>query len=266
MPKVTIITATHNGSQFIRETIDSVLSQTYSDFEYIIVNDASTDTTKDILEEYAKKDARITVCHNEKNLERSASRNIWIKKAQWEYIAFIDDDDIWEKNKLELQTKFLEDHTDYIFCGTQTIFIDTHSIKIWESHLIEKNEDIKNKFLIYNPFVFSSIVIRRSSNLQPFDERTSMAEDYKFLLGNGTYGKVINLKEPLTRYRLASNSSLKHQLRLRYNCIKNCIQYRKEYPNFYQAIFLWISLFFLPYSMVKFLNSIFPEKIRKLFF
>ncbi len=268
MTKVSIITSTYNGAKFIQETIDSVLWQSYTEFEYLIINDASTDNTIEILQKYKEKDSRIKIFHNEKNLERSVSRNIWIKEAQWEYIAFVDDDDVWEKEKLEIQLQFLDSNSDYIYCWSYANIIDSTWAKTWEIVAIADDTTIKNKFLVYNPFIFSSIIVRHWATLKYwwFKESISMAEDYELLLRYWKWGKVKNIEKKLVRYRLHWNSSLKNQFTLRWNCIKNCIQYRKDYPNFYQALLLWVSLFILPYSLVKFLNKLFPEKIKRFFF
>ncbi len=100
---ISIILSTYNGSRYIRESIESVLSQSYKNFEFIIINDCSSDRTEEIILQYQKKDKRIIYIKNETNLKLTESLNKWIRASKWEYIARIDDDDIWLKNKLEKQ-------------------------------------------------------------------------------------------------------------------------------------------------------------------
>jgi teichuronic acid biosynthesis glycosyltransferase TuaG len=116
MPKVSIILATHNGQKYLKEAIESVQSQTYIDWELIIINDASTDMTQQIIDGFCHNNSRMISLQNSKNLERSASRNRGINIAKGEYIAFLDDDDIWLPEKLEKQVVFLDNNPEYGFC------------------------------------------------------------------------------------------------------------------------------------------------------
>jgi len=107
MPKITIITPTYNSSKFIRRTIDSVLAQTYTDWEFLLIDDHSTDNTLEIISEYAKKDHRIKILKTPKNSGGPAlPKNIGIENAAGEYVAFLDHDDQWLEQKLEKQLKF----------------------------------------------------------------------------------------------------------------------------------------------------------------
>lgn len=103
---ISIILPTYNNEKYIKRTIQSVISQTYSDWELIIINDGSTDNTLKIIEEF--KDTRIKIYNNDKNIKQALSRNKALKIATGRYIAYIDSDDIWKKNKLENQLEFME--------------------------------------------------------------------------------------------------------------------------------------------------------------
>lgn len=105
-PKVTVIIPTYNRGDMLRRAIDSVLNQTYKDFELIIVSDGSTDETNKVVASYA--DLRIRFFKHDKSKGASAARNTGLQAAKGEYIAFLDDDDEWEKNKLELQMPVIE--------------------------------------------------------------------------------------------------------------------------------------------------------------
>lgn len=107
-PLISVILATYNGSRFLNETIESVLSQEYSQIEFIIIDDASTDKRVDtIIQKYKNQDSRIISFRNEINRERSWSKNFAVSQAHGEYIAFVDDDDTWERSKLSRQIEIL---------------------------------------------------------------------------------------------------------------------------------------------------------------
>jgi glycosyltransferase involved in cell wall biosynthesis len=107
---VSIITPAYNCEKYIRETIESVLNQSYINWEIIIVNDYSTDNTLDIIRKFAALDDRIKYITNKKNLGAASSRNVATKAAKGDYIAFLDSDDIWYPKKLEKQISDMKEH------------------------------------------------------------------------------------------------------------------------------------------------------------
>jgi glycosyltransferase involved in cell wall biosynthesis len=112
-PLVSIILSTYNGSRYICEAIDSVLAQDFIDFEFLIIDDASTDNTANILYTYGANDTRIRIFRNAENLKLVGSLNYGLQEARGKYIARIDDDDIWQDStKLTRQVQELEKNTD----------------------------------------------------------------------------------------------------------------------------------------------------------
>jgi len=107
---VSIITPNYNSESFVRQTIDSVRSQTHTDWEMIIVDDVSSDKSTQIIEEYMQKDKRIKLIRLKNNSGPAQARNRAIKEAKGRYIAFLDSDDYWHKDKLTKQLKFMQDH------------------------------------------------------------------------------------------------------------------------------------------------------------
>lgn len=107
---VSIISPTYNCGNFISETIESVLAQTYSNWEMLIVDDCSTDDTEKIVSEYSAKDSRIKYFRFDKNQGAAMARNHALREAKGRWIAFLDSDDLWEKNKLDTQLKFMEEN------------------------------------------------------------------------------------------------------------------------------------------------------------
>jgi glycosyltransferase involved in cell wall biosynthesis len=105
---VSIVTPAYNSERFIADAINSVLKQTFTDWELLIVNDGSTDKTQSIVEEYSQKDNRIKLLNHSTSQGAGVSRNLAIKEAKGDYIAFLDADDIWKPNKLEKQIKLFK--------------------------------------------------------------------------------------------------------------------------------------------------------------
>ena len=110
---VSIITPSYNTADFISQTIECVLNQTYTNWEMIIVDDCSTDNTKEVISKY--NDTRIIYVENETNSGAAFSRNKALKIAKGEWIAFLDSDDLWDKTKIESQLKFMKTHNYFFF-------------------------------------------------------------------------------------------------------------------------------------------------------
>lgn len=118
VPTVSIIIPTYNRAHLIERAIESVLHQTYQDFELIIIDDGSTDNTDDIINKFQKKDDRIIYLKHDRNKGGSAARNTGIKASRGEYIAFLDSDDEWLPEKLEKQMDFFESNNyGFIYCN-----------------------------------------------------------------------------------------------------------------------------------------------------
>lgn len=125
MPKVSVLLSNYNGDKHLDESISSVLSQTYKDFEFIIVDDASTDSSRKVIGNY--HDKRIKKYYAEKNRNIAYSLNLALSMASGEYIARIDSDDVWELNKLEIQVQYMENHSECGACFTKVNIIDEYS-------------------------------------------------------------------------------------------------------------------------------------------
>ena len=126
MPQVSIITPTYNCAEFIVQTIESVLAQSYADWEMIISDDCSTDNTLEVIKPYLESDARIKYICNDKNSGAAITRNNALRLAQGRWIAFLDSDDLWHPEKLEKQIAFMEQN-GYAFSYTDYTLIDEQS-------------------------------------------------------------------------------------------------------------------------------------------
>lgn len=136
-PLVSIITPCYNCEKYIKYTIESVLNQTYSNFEMIIVDDISTDDTLNIVKEYQKKDKRIKLITLDKKGGASIARNTAIKEAKGKYIAFLDSDDLWYKEKLKKQIDFMEEN-NIDFSYTDYEYIDENNKKLYKKRVCPK--------------------------------------------------------------------------------------------------------------------------------
>lgn len=209
---ISVVMPVYNGEQFIRETIDSVLNQTYQNFEFIIINDGSTDTTQQIVESY--HDTRIISTILAKNAGVSNARNVGIELARGEYIAFCDSDDIYNADRLQAQYDFLKKNPSIDICGSSIIFIENAHEKLILSP--ESDAEIKDFFLRGNP-IAQPTVMGKAVIFKKHQYNTDLqaSEDYDLWTRMAIAGVVFaNLPQPLVRYRAheAQASKTKGQL------------------------------------------------------
>lgn len=216
MPVVSVIIAAYNCEDHIKDCIDSILSQTFKDFEIIICDDASTDNTWNILNEYTY-DKRIRIIRNDKNLFAAAARNRCIEIAKGKYIAIQDADDYSELNRLEKQIKFLEDNPKYDFVGTGMHQFNDDGI--WSTGMKVK-EPLKEDFLFAIPFAHATLLIRKERLLKIGGYRvakeTRRVEDYDMVMRLYSHDYVgYNLQLPLYYYRVDEETYKRRKYRYR---------------------------------------------------
>lgn len=213
-PLVTVVMATYNGEQFLAEAIESVLDQTYSNFEFIIVDDGSTDGTSKIITDF--EDDRIIYMRKEKNSGIAYSLNLGISNAKGKYIARMDDDDVCFSNRFAEQVAILEKHDDIILCATNVI-LDKDPINILKE---EEHEAIKMQLLFANAIVHPTVMIRKSILLHDtYNPNMVPSEDYDLWSRLIWQGKFYIIKEPLLfyRYRELSETSTRRKEQLQLN-------------------------------------------------
>lgn len=238
---VSIILPTYNGGKYIKRAIESVMTQTFSEWELLVIDDGSTDDTERIVKEFASKDSRIIYLKNEKNLGIQKTLNRGLKEAKGEYIARIDDDDEWvDKDKIKKQVEFLESKPDHVLVGTGVIVIDENNNELFRYLLPESDKDIKGRILGKNCFVHSSVMFRKLTALEfgGYDESTSTRhiEDYDLWLKLGTVGKFANLPLYAIKFTQRSGSiSGKNKIEQFKKNIKLIKTYKNKYPNYLGA-------------------------------
>jgi glycosyltransferase involved in cell wall biosynthesis len=203
IPKISVVMSVYNGEWFLKQAIDSILTQTFTDFEFIVINDGSTDETSDILAHYAKSDSRLQV-YPQANQGLIASLNRGCSLARAKYIARLDADDVAFQDRLERQLRFLEQNPDVALLGGAMVVIDAECNKIATWHYPLTYAQIKQAICRYDPFGHSAVVIRKDAfeKIGGYGKAFRHAEDYDLWLRIAEQNKVANLAECVTYYRL----------------------------------------------------------------
>ena len=233
MPKITIILSTLNRINSVLIAISSVQNQTLTNYEFIIVDDGSTDGTYEILYEVAILDKRIKLFYNSVNMGLQKSLNFALAIAKGDYIARIDDDDEWiDRNKLKNQYNFLCRNPDYLLIGTAFTYDSVNFINPTSDEQIRKN------ILFRCPFHHSSVLfVRRHSSINvSYNEQLLYAEDWELWLRIGLVGKMTNLSDVSVKVSLGKNLSEANFLTQFENNYKFIKKYSKFYPYRYLAI------------------------------
>jgi glycosyltransferase involved in cell wall biosynthesis len=231
MANVSVIIPTYNSAKFILESLNSAIQQTYKDIEIIVVDDGSTDNTKQVLAPFMDK-----ICYIYKDNGGAASaRNTGIKHATGKYIAFLDADDIWLPEKLELQMKLFSQNKDIDWIHTNLILIDESGI---EQGIRKLPPDFATKDIFYTLFMeywtlTSSIIIKRGclDIVGEFDESLPVNQDYDLWLRMAHHYKIGYIDQPLTKYRIHQAQNTK-KIDLLCYCEKKVIE--KAIRNFPQ--------------------------------
>ncbi len=207
-PIISIVLAVRNGGTKIRQSIESMLNQTLRDFEFIIVDDASTDDTAVLLAEYAKKDPRIKILSNKTNLGLTKSLNVAIKASSGMYIARLDSGDTSEPQRLALQATFLDEYGEYGLVGAWTYVIDEEGKRIGKMKYAIENDELKRTLIKYNQFVHSSLMVRKSAldAIGGYDEQWCYAQDYDLCFRIAKHWNIANYPNFLASYRISSKS------------------------------------------------------------
>ncbi len=200
-PLVSIVIPVHNGEKYLKESIESCINQTYSTLEIIVVNDASTDSTLDMLKEYGDKLKIISV---EKQNGLGNVINIGIREAKGEYIARLDIDDVMSPTRIQEQVEYLESHPDCVALGGQIDIIDENSQVTGHREYAQEDKDIKKNMFLFQPFAHPAVTMRKSAaeSVGLYPENMPKVEDVKFFFLLSTKGKFANLSTTVLKYRM----------------------------------------------------------------
>lgn len=201
-PSLSVLMPVYNASAFLQDAIQSVLDQTFEDFEFIIINDGSVDDSECIIQRF--QDERIRYIRNDVNIKLIKTLNYGFSLARGKYVARIDADDICKTDRFEKQLAFLESHPEIGVLGSYASIIDEHSQEIGECVYPKEHAVIALDLVRYNPMVHPTIMLRASLVKEEailFDEHFVHAEDYELWTRLITKTKFANLTEKLILYR-----------------------------------------------------------------
>ena len=222
-PKVTVLMSVYNGGKYLREAIESILNQTFKDFEFLIIDDGSTDRTPEILQSY--DDPRIKIINNERNIGLTKSLNKGLKMARGEYIARMDADDISMPERLEKELTTITNDKEI---GMVTSWIDeisqivTHSDYSTRVRTTNFPEEIFYTLLFHNCIAHSTVLFNKELvlSLGGYDESYEQSQDYDLWIKLSRVSKIVKLREVLVRRRSHENTISRTNIQQKVNADK----------------------------------------------
>ena len=255
MAKVNVVMGVYNGERYVRQAIESILSQTFSDFEFVIVDDASRDKTRSILEEYKKRDKRVRVVLNEKNIGLTKSLNEGIQSSDGMYIARMDADDICHPERLKLQAAFLDKNPNCGVVGSWYVKVDEQGKELWRKKLPLKDEELRSLLIKANIFPHASVMLRRAAldKVGLYDESWKLTQDYELWFRITSQYKIGVIPEFLLFSRTSGSSLTSTRNREQIMCSlraqRDAIK-RGQYPKLaYVFLFPRLLSFLVPLSL-----------------
>ncbi len=200
---VSVILPVYNGEQYLKESVESILNQTYRKIELIIINDCSSDNSDEIIKSF--EDERINYHKNLENLNLIQTLNKGISISKGKYIVRIDQDDIALPERIEKQVLYMETNPECVVCGSYIQLIKKDILTDEIVKYYSNNDDIKFALLFHSPFAHPAVIIRAGilhENTVSYNNLYTHAEDYQLWTKLSTYGKFHNIPDVLTHYRI----------------------------------------------------------------
>lgn len=253
---ISILMPVHNEEQFLSESIDSILTQTYSNFEFIIVDDGSTDATPKILKKYARQDRRIKIITLKKS-GLAHALNVALSQAQGHYIARMDADDVSLPQRFEKQVAYLQKHTNIIAVGAQAELIDEYGQSLGLKSFPSQPKALYKLMCVTMPIQHPLLMTYAHIMKQCAYENHSTAEDVSMFFQLLTYGDFSNVPHVLLQYRIRPQSnSLKDPKKTFMLTLKSRIKGVTEYgykPSLYGIVVNLVQaavVFLLPNALI----------------
>ncbi len=232
-PLVSVLMLTYNGARFIREAIESVLAQTYTRLELIIIDDGSTDATREIIQRFS--DERIRYIRHEQNAGLLVRRKESLGLVSGNYVAILDSDDLWLADKLEKQVNYLSDHSACVLIGTWITRINERGEVIGTTKYQSDDLSIRASILMRNQFAHSSVLIRRDALKRTVGYRFPLDEDLDLFLQLGLQGSFANIAETLTRYRINTTGQSRNKIGMIKNVLSIIRVHKHAYAGYRMA-------------------------------
>jgi glycosyltransferase involved in cell wall biosynthesis len=216
-PAISVVMSVYNGEAFLAESVESILNQTFCNFEFIIIDDGSTDKTTEILSHYSKRDPRVRI-FPQQNTGRAESLNRGIQLARADLIARMDADDVSLPHRFEEQVKFLSVHPEVGLLGTEVEWVTPEGPRLLIERLPVGDDELRAAMLRLNPFRHPTVMMRKNIVLAVGGYRKVLldADDFDLWLRMAEQTQLANLAEVLLLYRVhlkqASVQNMKHQV------------------------------------------------------
>ncbi|KKQ86156.1 MAG: hypothetical protein UT08_C0001G0022 [Candidatus Woesebacteria bacterium GW2011_GWB1_38_8] len=228
-PQISIVLPSYNSAKYLEDSVNSILNQTFKDFELIIIDDGSKDNTQKILNKF--NDKRIKKVKHKKNIGLVRSLNEGIRLAKGKYLARMDADDVCFPDRLISQINFLKSNPDITFCGT-LVKTSGDYVQVWNLPLY--NDEMKVHLLFGSPLAHPSVLIRRINDFY-YDENYQHVEDYELWFRLSKKYKMANIAKVLLNYRMyadsATNRNDKKVLKARKNIVKIILNNLRLFPS-----------------------------------
>ncbi len=244
MNKVSVIMGVYNEEASIAAAIDSIIKQTYGCWEFIIVDDCSTDNTFEIINSYCEKDSRLKLYRNNQNLGLAQSLNKAINHASGMYIARMDADDISLPNRFNEQIKTLDLNSKVMVVGTAAYYIDSNNLQKRLVRMPQYHRDLLNLIFKKSPFIHPSVMMRKEylKITNGYDSRLRRAQDYDLWLRGRFIGEYYNIQEPLIIYAYQKKkilTSFINSVQIRLKNSSSAMDFFKSiYWSIYEAIYI----------------------------
>ncbi|MGD0410331.1 MAG: glycosyltransferase family 2 protein [Verrucomicrobiota bacterium] len=236
-----------NRPQFMGRAIQSILDQSITDWELIVVQDGRNDQISALMEQWVQRDSRIRYFHRPQAGNIAQASNFGLSQSRGTYIAIQDDDDYWIQNdKLQKQIRFLDSHLDYTGCSGGVVVIDQRDREKMRYLKPEHDGDIKRGALLANPMCHSAGMYRLETArlCGGYDETLPGFQDWDLWLKLGLRGKLYNFPEYFTAYRVWEGAGTFHQQRVNTTAaIRILWHHRKSYRGFIPAMTLFLAYY-----------------------
>ncbi len=207
--KISVLMPVYNGGRYLRTAIESVLCQTFHNFEFIVVDDGSTDASAKIIKEYAQTDKRIIYIRNHTHLGTTKSLNKGLSEARGKYIVRMDADDFSYPDRLQNQLGFMETHKDVGVSGGEVQVCDENLNIRFKRKYPFGDREIRKIIFFYSPFAHSSTIWNRKKMMElgGYNENFALSQDAELYFKVGKISKFANLKKVLIKLRMHENSN-----------------------------------------------------------
>ena len=267
MPKVSVILPTCNRPSLLSKAIKSVLNQSYQDFEIIVVDDGLLERAEDVVKKI--NDERIKYIKHEKNLGGGVARNTGIKNARGEFVAFLDDDDEWVENKLDLQIQRLKNSSHdigFCFSAVKNIYDDKEVVSVVEDGIIDYYE---KSLSIFKGVLTVTMVVKKYvfEDVGYFDETLPSHQEAELVIRMSKKFKGIGINEPLANVLVLSNhnqmgKNINRRIKGRELVLNKHLDEIKKYPDKLARHYFWLGLMYRDNNQYDKARSSFKNAIK----